>query len=212
MRVVCGGVGLAFHAARRDADHFLDQRTLTDSLTLEDGRSRDYAALKLCSHGVAKLAAILRRGITRGPRFEELFLAVDQRVDIVWSEFDTVPVSDRVGGAGLDAVAAKDAARIINIVDSRIALTGRDALGFDIFRGLDIDTIRGAGGGAEKAGYALLQSIVVALKDVDSAIARLDTRRDVGEAFRGSLPEHRSQSDAESFEERHECLADLSYD
>lgn len=157
-------------------------------------------------------AAILRGGITRGPRLEELFFAVDQRIDIVWGEFDAVSVSNRVGGARFDAVAAKNTARIINIVDSCVPLAGRDALGFDIFRGLDIDAIRRARGGAEKAGYALLQSVFVALEDVDAAIARLNAGRDVGKALGGSLPKHGPQGDAEAFEERHECLADFSYD
>lgn len=141
-----------------------------------------------------------------------MFLAVDQRVDIVGGEFDAVSVCDGICGARFDAVPAKNAARIIDIINSCVALTGRDALGFGIFPGFDVDAICGAGGGAQKAGYAFLQSVFVALQDVDSAVARLDGGRHLREALGGRLPEHSSQGDAESFEERHECLADFSYD
>lgn len=118
---------------------------------------------------------------------------------------------DCVRGASLDAVAAKDAARIINIVNSCVALAGRDSLGFRIFRSLDVDAIRGARSGAKKAGNAFLQSVFVALKDVYAAIARLDGRRDLWEPFGGRLPEHGSEGDAETLEERHKCLADFSH-
>jgi hypothetical protein len=158
------------------------------------------------------LRRCLRGGITRRPRFEELLLAENQSVDIVWGEFDAVPMGDRVGGASLDAVAAKDAARIINIVNGCVALTGRDSLGFGIFPSLDVDAIRGARGGAKKASDAFLQSVLVTLKDVYSAIARLNAGRHLREAFGGRLPEHGPEGDAETLEERHKRLADFSND
>ena len=87
----------------------------------------------------------------RRPGFEELFFAVDQRVDVVGGELDAVSVSDGVGGAGFDAVAAEDAARIVDVVDLGVAFAGGDRLRFGIFRGLDVDTVRGASGGAQES-------------------------------------------------------------
>ena len=45
-----------------------------------------------------------------GALFEQLFLAIDQFVDVVGGELKFVSVGDRVGGAGFHAVAAENAA------------------------------------------------------------------------------------------------------
>src|SRR5579885_3400023 len=55
---------------------------------------------------------------------EELFLAVDQRIDVVGREFESVPVGDRVRWACFHAVPAKDAPRVIDVVNLRVALAG----------------------------------------------------------------------------------------
>src|SRR6185437_15228055 len=52
-------------------------------------------------------------GFRRGPGFEEFFFAINHGVDVVGSEFETVAVSDGVGGASFDAIAAKNAAGIV---------------------------------------------------------------------------------------------------
>jgi len=59
-----------------------------------------------------------------------------------------VPVCNGIGGAGFDAIAAKNAPRVINVVDAGVAFTGGNSLGVGILGGFDINTIRGAGGGA----------------------------------------------------------------
>ena len=73
-------------------------------------------------------------------------------------------VGDGVGGAGLNAVAAEDAAIVVDVVDLGVALGGGDANFVGVFRSLNIDAICGAGRGAKEAGDAFLQAIFVALQ------------------------------------------------
>ena len=141
-----------------------------------------------------------------------MFLAVDEGVDVVRSKFDRVAVGDGISRASLDTVAAEDAARVVDVIDLRVALAGGDAPGLRVLRGFDVDTVRRARRGAEKTSYAFLESVFVALKYVNPAVARLDAWRDVREAFRGRLAKHGQQSDAEALVERQKCFADFSYD
>src|SRR6185437_13764861 len=84
-------------------------------------------------------------GFRRGPGFEEFFLAINHGVDVVGSEFKSVPVSDGVGGASLDAIAAKNSAGIIDVVDLGVAVGVRDAIVGGVFGGLDVNAIGGTG-------------------------------------------------------------------
>ncbi len=79
-------------------------------------------------------------------------------------QLEAVAVGDGVGGAGLHAVAAEDAAVVVDVVDLGVALGGGDALLGGVFGGLDVDAVGGAGRGAEKAGHALFQAVLVALR------------------------------------------------
>lgn len=152
------------------------------------------------------------RGGTRRPGFEELFLAVDERVDVVGRELDAVAVSDGVRGARLDAISAEDAARIVDVVDAGVALAGGNAFRVGIFGGFYVDAIRGARGGAQEAPDALLVAIFVPLKDVNSPVARLHRGRHFREALRGGLPKHRAEGDAEALDERCEGFPYFSDD
>jgi hypothetical protein len=139
-----------------------------------------------------------------------LLLAVDEGVDVIGGELDVVTVGDGVRGAGVYAIAAKDAAGIVNVVDAGIAFTGRDAIGFSIFGGFDINTIRRARGGAKKTADTFLEAILVALEYVNPAV----TRCDAGGCFRISLrrrfAKHCPQGDAEALIERRKCFADFA--
>jgi hypothetical protein len=73
--------------------------------------------------------------------FEQLLFAIDQSIDVIRGEFESVTVRDRIGGARFYAVAAKNAARIIDIVDFRIALAGRDSIRIRIFSRFDVNAI-----------------------------------------------------------------------
>lgn len=139
-----------------------------------------------------------------------MFLAVDEGIYVVWSQFDAVAVSNGVGGAGVNAVAAENASRVVDVVDASIAFTGGDAIGFGIFGGFDVNTIRGARGCAKKTADALLEAVLIALKNVNAAIACRDAGRNFGIAFGGGFAKHRAQGDAEALTERRECFADFA--
>ena len=65
---------------------------------------------------------------------------------------------DRIRRACFDAVAAENAARIIDIVNAGVTFTGGDAVGIGIFRRFDINAICWASRGAQKAANALLEA------------------------------------------------------
>src|SRR2546428_7863440 len=63
------------------------------------------------------------------PGFEQLFLAVDERIDVVGGKLKPMSMSDGVSGTGLNTITAEDAAGIIDIIDFRVALAGGNAFG-----------------------------------------------------------------------------------
>ena len=144
--------------------------------------------------------------------FEKLFFAVDQRIDVVRGEFKTVPVRDRIRGACFDAVTAENAARIIDIVNAGVAFAGGDAAGIGIFRGFDVNAIRGAGRGTEKASNALLEAGFVAVQHVNPAIARLKMHWLERIILRDRFTKHIPEGHAEALHQRGERLADFPKD
>jgi len=121
-------------------------------------------------------------------------------------------MSDSVRGAGFDAVAAENAARIINVIDLGVTFAGGDAFGVRVFSGFDVYAIRGACCGAKEAADALLESVFVALQNVNAAIARLDRRRRVRETFRGGLAKHGPKRNAEAFDQGDKCFGSFLND
>ena len=85
-------------------------------------------------------------------------------------------MSDGIGRASLDAVAAEDAAVVVDVVSLGVALARRNANFLGVIRCLDKDAIGGAGCCAQKAGYALFQAIFVALQLVSAAKTLLELR------------------------------------
>lgn len=138
------------------------------------------------------------------PGFEELLFAVDHGVDVVGSEFEAVSVSDGVCGAGFDAIAAENAAGIVDVVDLGITVGVGDAIFSGVFGGFDVNALRGTSGGAEEAGDAFFESVFVALKDVDAAIARLKMYGLGGIVLRSGLFPHGNESDFEALVENFE--------
>jgi len=119
----------------------------------------------------------------RAHRDQHIFLAHDQVSGVQRGQLEAVAVSDGVRGAGFDAVAAKDAAIIVYVVNLGVALGRGDAYFVGVFRGLNINAIRGAGRCAEETSHALFQAVFVALQDVGSTVARFKHR-----AAQGTLP------------------------
>ena len=114
------------------------------------------------------------RGRERGDRDEHIFLAHDQIGGVERSQLEAVTVGDGVGGAGLDTVAAEDAAVVVDVVGFGVAFAGRDALLGGIVGCLDEDAVGWAGGGAEETGDAFFESVFVALQLVSATEARLE--------------------------------------
>jgi hypothetical protein len=144
--------------------------------------------------------------------FEKLFFAVDQGIDVVCGEFKTVPVRNRIRGAGFHAVATENTTRIIDIVNAGVTFSGGNAAGIRIFRGFNVNAICGAGRGTEKASYALLEAGLVAVQHVNPAIARLKMDRFKRIIFRDSLAKHIPEGHAEALHKRAKSFADFPKD
>ena len=144
--------------------------------------------------------------------FEELLFAIDKRVNVVRSEFKSVPMRDRVGWACLYTIPAENASRIIDVVNLGVALTGGNPVRVLVFGGFDINAIRRARGRTQKAAYALFQAILVAVQYVNPSVARLEVYRLVRIILRDGLPEDIAKGHAEALYQRAECLAHFPND
>ena len=153
------------------------------------------------------MCKVLARTCRNGrPFFEELFFTVDERVDVVGCEFESVPMRDGIGRARFDAVPAEYAPRIINVIHARITLTGRDPICVGVLRRFNVDAVCRAGGCAKKTAHTFLKTAFVALQHVDTPIARLKVHRLIGVVFRDGLSEHVAESQAEALYQRPESF------
>jgi len=114
---------------------------------------------------------------------------------------------DRVGWTGLDAVAAKNTARIVDVINARIALARGNSIGVGIFGSLDINAPRRTGCGTQEASDTLFQAVFVPMKDVNAAIARLKMNRFFGIIFSNGFAQHVAKRHAETFYKRDERFA-----
>jgi len=121
-------------------------------------------------------------------------------------------VGDGVGRAGLNAIAAKDAARIVDIVNTGVAFTGGDALRVGVFGGFDVDATRRACCGAQEAANTFFQAVFVAVENVNSTVARLEMDGFFGIVFGDSFPKHIAERHAETLYQGYESLASFSND
>ncbi len=109
-------------------------------------------------------------------------------------------MGDGIRGTRLDAVTAKNATRVIYVVNLGVTLTRRDSIGIGILGSLDVNAIRGTRRSAQKAAYTLLKTVFIALQNVNAAIARLHTGRNIGEILCRRFAEHGFQRHTETFE------------
>lgn len=79
---------------------------------------------------------------------QHVFFAINQRGRIVAGVLESVPVRNGIGGASFHAVAAEDAARIIDVVDAGVALAAADPERVGVLTRFDIDAVGWASGGA----------------------------------------------------------------
>ena len=117
-----------------------------------------------------------------------MFFAVDQRVYVVRGEFNVVSVGDGVRRASVNAVAAEDAAGIVNVVDASVPFTGRNTLYVSIFRSFDVDASRRAGCRTQEASNALFQSVFIPVENVNAAVTRLEMDGFFGIIFCDGFP------------------------
>ena len=113
-------------------------------------------------------------------------------------------MGDSVRRAGLDTIAAKDAAVVVDVIDLGVALGSANAIGLRVVGRFDVNAIRGAGGRAQEAGHALFQAVLVALQDVHAAKALLEhsspvRTRPVGIVLHLRRLEHLAEGDAHAF-------------
>jgi hypothetical protein len=138
------------------------------------------------------------------PGGQHLLLAVNQIAGAKRRQLKPVPMRNRVGRASLHAIPAKDTTVVIDVVDLGVTFGAAYAVFGGVVGGFDINTVGRTVGGAEEAGYALFQSVFVALQNVGAAEAGFDARAAqrtfaVGIILhRGGL-EHLHEGDAHAF-------------
>src|SRR5262249_30278373 len=103
-------------------------------------------------------------------RDEQVRLVPHELVLAVHRQLVVLPHEDGAHGTGFLAVAAEDAARLVNLIDRRVARAGLDAA--VVLRRLEVDGIRRAGDGTQAAGNALLEAVLVAHQHLFSPILR----------------------------------------
>src|SRR5581483_11437378 len=97
---------------------------------------------------------------------EQLPLGVDGVGPPGEGELEQLRLGDGLGGAGLDAEVAVDAAQVVDLVDEAVALARRDGGVGRVVGAPDVDALGGADTGAELAADALLHPVLVAVEDV----------------------------------------------
>src|SRR3954471_14040558 len=102
----------------------------------------------------------------RGLRRQQLFLAINQIRGVERCKLESVTMSNCIGRACLYAISAENAAVVVNVINLGVALRAADAIFGRVLRRLNIDAICRAISRAQKTGYTLLQTVLVALQNV----------------------------------------------
>src|SRR6267378_1620966 len=142
-----------------------------------------------------------------GSYFKKLLFAVNERIDVVGRELETMTVRDGIGRARFHAITAEDASRVIDVVHAGVALTRGDPVSVNVLRGFDVNTICRACGRAQEAANTLFQSAFVAVQDMDPAVARLKMNWLVRVVFRDRLTEHVAECYAKALHQSAKRLA-----
>src|SRR6266550_3869158 len=161
-------------------------------------RARSRVALVEGDRGIEEIP--VRDGPLLHRRREKHVLRVDLVVAVVLRDLELVAERDRVERARELAVAAKDAAAEVDLVDPRVALAGGDPVVGRVFGGDDADAVGGARGSAERAADALLQPVLMPPEPVAAAEARIDRTLVLRVLLRDRLLEDLLEGDAEALE------------
>jgi hypothetical protein len=112
----------------------------------------------------------------RRPGSEHLLFSVNQVARAESRQLKAVPMRDRIGGASLYAVSAKNASVVIDVVNLRVALRPAHAIFSRVIGGFDVDAIRGTIRRTQKTCDALFQPIFVPLEHMRATVTRLYAR------------------------------------
>src|SRR5450755_4118713 len=129
---------------------------------------------------------------------QHLFLSQHQRGGIEAGDFEAVAMGNGVGGTRFDAVAAEDAAVVVDVIDLGITLAAADALPVGVLGGFYVDAVGRAGRRAKKTGHALLHAVCVALQNVYAAVTLFQLGGTIGIIFRHRGRHHLPKCDAHS--------------
>ena len=110
----------------------------------------------------------------RADRHQHVFLAQDEVGGVEGGQLEAVAVGDGVGGAGLHAVSAENAAVVVDIVDLGVPLGRGDAMLFGVLRRFDVNSVRRTGCRTKEASDALLQAILIPLQHMCASEALLE--------------------------------------
>ena len=116
------------------------------------------------------------RSQMRRSRGKQLLFSINQIRCVERGQLEAVAVRDGVRGAGLNAISAKNAAVVVNVIDLSVALGAAYAIFGSVLSGLNVNAVGRAVRRAQKAGHALLQAVFVALEDVNAAKTLLKLR------------------------------------
>src|ERR1700694_5227637 len=94
---------------------------------------------------------------------KHLLLAINECRSVITGVLEAVTVRDGIGRTGFDAISAKNAAVVVDVVYGSVALAAADALRIRVFRGLDINATRRAGRRAQETSHTLFQAVLIAL-------------------------------------------------
>src|SRR5271165_3612609 len=105
---------------------------------------------------------------------------MDQGRRIERGKLKAVSMGDGVRGAGFDAVTAKDAPVVVDVVDLGIAFGTGDSALCRVLGGLDVNAVGRTGCRTQKAGNTFFQAILIPLQHMSAAEAVLKVRPPVG--------------------------------
>ena len=130
---------------------------------------------------------------------QHLFLAHHQRGGVVARRLEAMSMRNCIRRTSLHAIAAKDAAVVIDVIDFRVPLRAAVPFFGRILCCFDINAVGRACRRAKKTSDTLLQSVFISLQNVRSAIAFLQHRRPVRISFRDRRLKKFFQRDAHPF-------------
>src|SRR5579859_4606427 len=148
-----------------------------------------------------------------GHGHQQSFFAIDQIAGVERGQLEAVAVCNGVSGAGLNAIAAENAAVVVDVIDLGVALGAADALFFGIVGRFNVNAVGRARGRTQETGHAFFQTVLIALQLVQSAETLLKNRALIGQFFIGivfhnRLGKHLLQGHGHSFGDAGEVTKD----